>query len=104
MQKSPFNITSHHKNSGPRIRYLIDKFLNPTSMEKVKSRLEILLIYVTLIVSLSAFKEELSKIYLSLSYSEITASQYLLYCVYGFSLCLYLYILEFILSDTRIGK
>jgi hypothetical protein len=79
-------------------------FHKSTSMEKIKERLEILLLYVTLIVSLSAFKDELSKICLPLGYEKITAAEYLLYCIYAFSLCLYLYILEFTLSGTKIGK
>jgi len=72
-------------------------------MDKFKGKYEIILGFVTLVVSLSAFKEELSKIYIDLGFTTITFSQYFLYSVVGFSLCLYLYIIEFTVRETRIG-
>jgi hypothetical protein len=72
-------------------------------MDKLKNKYEIILGFVTLIISFSAFKDELSKIHYDLGYTTITASQYFLYAVYGFSFCLYLYILENIFRDTKFG-
>lgn len=74
------------------------------AMDKLKNKYEIILGFVTLIISLSAFKDELSKINLELGYATITVANYLLYCVYGFSLCLYFYIIENIFRDTKVGK
>lgn len=73
-------------------------------MEKIKNKFEIILGFVTLIVSLSAFKDELKEIHLRLGYITINASTYFLYCVYGFSLCLYFYIMETVFRDTKIGS
>lgn len=72
-------------------------------MDKLKNKYEIILGFVTLVISFSAFKDELSKIQFNLGYVNITAAQYFLYAVYGFSFCLYLYILENVFRDTRIG-
>ena len=73
-------------------------------MDKIKNKYEIILGFVTLIISLSAFKEELAKVILELGYTTITLSDYFLWIVYGLSICLYLYIIEKIVSDTRIGN
>jgi len=71
-------------------------------MDKIKNKYEIILGFVTLIVSLSAFKNELSGISFNLGYLTINSDEYFLYCVLGFSVCLYLYILEQVIRDTRI--
>lgn len=73
-------------------------------MDKIKNKYEIILGFVTLVISLSAFKEELAKVVLELGYSTITLADYFLWIVYGLSICLYFYILEKIVSDTRIGN
>lgn len=73
-------------------------------MEKSKNRFEIILGIITLIISLSAFKEELAKINIDLGFKTITLAEYFLYCIYGFSLSLYFYILEIVARDTEIGK
>lgn len=72
-------------------------------MEKLKGKYEVILGFVTLIVSLSAFKDELSKVTLDLGFTTISLATYFLYSVYGFAICLYLYIVENIVRDTKIG-
>jgi hypothetical protein len=73
-------------------------------MDKIKNKYEIILGFVTLVISLSAFKEELAKVVLELGYTTITLADYFLWIVYGLSICLYFYIVEKIVSDTRIGN
>jgi hypothetical protein len=72
-------------------------------MEKLKGKYEIILGFVTLVVSLSAFKDELAKVNLELGWTTISLAEYFLYAVYGFSICLYLYIVEHIVRETKIG-
>jgi hypothetical protein len=73
-------------------------------MKKTKNKFEIILGVVTVIISLSAFKDELTQIDLNLGFKTITLAEYFLYCIYGFSISLYLYILEIVVRDTKIGK
>ncbi|KIA99246.1 hypothetical protein OA93_06355 [Flavobacterium sp. KMS] len=73
-------------------------------MEKVKNKYEVILGFVTLVISLSAFKQELAEIRLNLGYITITLADYFLYSVYGLCVCLYLYILEKVASETKIGS
>jgi len=73
-------------------------------VEKSKNKFEIILGVVTLIISLSAFKEELTQVDINLGFKTITLANYFLYCVYGFSISLYLYILEIVARDTKIGR
>jgi len=73
-------------------------------MEKIKNKYEIIFGFVTIVISLSAFKEELSKINLNLGYTTFTLSNYFLFIVFGLSICLYLYVSENIAQDTKIGK
>lgn len=72
-------------------------------MEKLKGKYEVILGFVTLVVSLSAFKDELAKVHLELGWTTISLADYFLYAVYGFSICLYLYIVEHIVRETKIG-
>ncbi|MBD0725763.1 hypothetical protein B6A10_11275 [Flavobacterium sp. L1I52] len=73
-------------------------------MEKIKGKYEIILGFATLIISLSAFKDELSQINLELGFIKISLSQYFLYSVFGFCLCLYFYIIEHAVRETKIGQ
>lgn len=73
-------------------------------MERLKGKFEIILGFVTLVVSLSAFKDELSLVEIQLGYATLSLSEYLLYSVYGFSICLYLYTIELIVRETAIGS
>lgn len=73
-------------------------------MERLKGKFEIILGFVTLVVSLSAFKEELSLVNIDLGYASLSLAEYLLYSVYGFSVCLYLYTMELIVRETKIGS
>jgi hypothetical protein len=73
-------------------------------MEKIKNKYEIIFGFVTIIISLSAFKEELSKINLNLGYTTFSLANYFFFIVIGLSICLYLYVSENIAQDTKIGK
>ncbi|MFT3911493.1 MAG: hypothetical protein QM737_18865 [Ferruginibacter sp.] len=70
-------------------------------MEQNKNRYELILGFVTLIISFSAFKDELKAINVNLGFYSFTLADYLLKVVYGFSLCLYLYILEKIARQSK---
>lgn len=72
-------------------------------MEKLKGKYEVILGFITLVVSLSAFKEELSKVDINLGYTTVNLANYFLNAIYGLCICLYLYIIERITSETRIG-
>lgn len=72
-------------------------------MDKIKGKFEVILGFVTLVVSLSAFKDELTEVQIDLGHTTITLAKYLLYSVYGFSACLYLYTMELIVRETKIG-
>lgn len=73
-------------------------------INKIKSKYEIILGFVTLTISLSAFKDELKTVKLNLGFTHFTLADYFLYVVYGFSICLYLYVTENIARDFNIGK
>jgi hypothetical protein len=73
-------------------------------MDKIKNKYEIILGFATLVISLSAFKDELAKVTLELGYMTITLADYFLWVVYGLSICLYFYIVEKIATDTKIGN
>lgn len=72
-------------------------------MESIKNKYEIILGFVTLIISLSAFKDELSNISIETGLINFTLSDFLLWIIIGFSICLYLYVVEKICKDTKIG-
>ncbi len=72
-------------------------------MDKLKDKYEIILGFVTLVISFSAFKEELAKISLPLGYTTLIASDFLLYIVIGFGFCLYWFIMENVFRETKIG-
>lgn len=73
-------------------------------MDKLKNKYEIILGFATIIISLSAFKDELDKITISLGFADISLAKYFLYCIVGFSISLYLYVIEKIFCDTKIGQ
>lgn len=73
-------------------------------MNNLKNKYEIILGTVTLIISYSAFKDQLSEIVIPFStYYNLLVSDYIFYCIIGFSFSLYLYVIEKLFSDTRIG-
>ena len=72
-------------------------------MDKIRNKYEIILGFVTLVLSFSAFKDELKLIVLELGYCSISVADLFLYCVYGFAICLYFYIIEQVVRDTNIG-
>lgn len=63
-------------------------------MEQNKNRYELILGFVTLIISFSAFKDELKMIEIDIGFYKFTLADYLLKIVFGFGLCIYLYIIE----------
>ncbi len=73
-------------------------------MDKIKNKFEVILGFATLIISLSAFKDELSKVTLELGYTSITLADYFLWVVYGLSICMYFYVTENFARDTKFGK
>jgi len=73
-------------------------------MEKIKAKYEVILGFVALIISLSAFKDELAKVSIPLIHTTISLADYYLSIVYCLSICLYLYIIENIAKDTKIGS
>jgi HEPN domain-containing protein len=70
-------------------------------MDKLKERWEFIVGYVALIVSLSAFKDELTLINLNLGFLTFTAAQYLFALILSFLFSLHLYLIPFLLSATR---
>ncbi|MCB9165434.1 MAG: hypothetical protein H6592_13555 [Flavobacteriales bacterium] len=73
-------------------------------LERLREKYEVILGFVTLVISLSAFKDELAAVQIDLGWIQFSLATYLLYCVYGFSLCLYLYVSESFLKETPLGK
>jgi hypothetical protein len=70
-------------------------------MDKLKERWEFIIGYVALIVSLSAFKDELTNINLNLGFYSISAAQYLFILILSFLFSLHLYLIPFLLSATK---
>ena len=70
-------------------------------MDKLKERWEFIVGYVALIVSLSAFKDELTRINLNLGFLTTTAAKFLFALILGFIFTLHLYLIPFLLSSTR---
>lgn len=71
--------------------------------DKIKGKYEIILGFVTLVVSFSAFKSELEGYKIDLGYIYFSLAEYLLFCVVSFSICLYLYLLDKTFQDTKVG-
>lgn len=72
-------------------------------MEKLKGKYEIILGFVTLVFSFSAFKDEISKLILDFGFTQLSVANIFLGCIVGFSISLYLYVLELAVRDTKIG-
>jgi len=70
-------------------------------MEKLKERWEFIVGYVALIVSLSAFKDELSKIEMNLGFASFNVAQFLFILILGFLITLHLYLVPFLFSSTK---
>lgn len=70
-------------------------------MSKLKTRYEFIIGYVAIIISLSAFKEELGSFNLDLGYIEFSASNYLFSLILGSLLGLHIYIVPFLFSSTK---
>ncbi len=70
-------------------------------MDKIRDKYEIILGFVTLVISFSAFKEDLSKIIINLGYTSITLADYFICCICGLSICMYFFVLEKSFQDTK---
>jgi len=72
--------------------------------QTIKNKYEAIFGFVTLVISLSAFKDELEKVNVDLRFINFTLAGYFLWVIYGFCLCLYLYIVEHMVRETAIGN
>lgn len=70
-------------------------------MDDKNNRYELIIGFVTLIISFSAFKEELKNVNLDLGFYKFSLADYLLKVVYGFGFCVYLYIIERIARQSK---
>ena len=70
-------------------------------MEKKNNRYELIIGFVTLILSFSAFKDELAKVSINLGYYQFSLADYLLVIVYGFGFVVYLSVLEKVARESK---
>lgn len=70
-------------------------------MDKLKERWEFIVGYVALIVSLSAFKDELTFINLDIGFSVFNSAQFLFALILGFLFSLHIYLIPFLFSSTK---
>ncbi|GET33181.1 hypothetical protein PbJCM13498_20440 [Prolixibacter bellariivorans] len=73
-------------------------------MEKLKDKYEILIGFITIVISFSAFKDELKAITIDLGFVDFNLSQYFFVIVIGFLFSIYLYTVESVLNKTRLGN
>ncbi|MHC4122915.1 MAG: hypothetical protein ACYSSI_05015 [Planctomycetota bacterium] len=73
-------------------------------MENLKNRYEFILGFVGLAISLSIFKEELSKIDINLGFVQFPLLNYFFIVLVGLLICLYLYVIEKTFRNTKIGN
>lgn len=73
-------------------------------MEDLKDRYGFILGFVGLAISLSAFKDELSRIIINLGFIKFPLSWYFFAIIIGFVICLYLYTIERVVRNTRFGN
>jgi hypothetical protein len=72
-------------------------------IDAIKNKYEVILGFVTVVISLSAFKDELAKVHINIGILQFTLADYFLMIIYGFSICLYFYVIEQVARDSRIG-
>jgi hypothetical protein len=70
-------------------------------MNNIKDKLELIIGYAAVIISMSAYKEELSKITIDLSFFQFTLSQYLFVLIIGFVATLHFYSVPYFFSVTK---
>ena len=70
-------------------------------MEKLKERYEIIIGYIGLILALSAFKDDVSKININIGFYVVNAANYLVGLIICLFFTLHLYMLTFVFSSTR---
>lgn len=73
-------------------------------MEKFKDKYEILIGFITIVISFSVFKEDFQDIVVNLGFIDFNLSQYFFVIVIGFLLSIYLYTVEGVLSKTKLGN
>lgn len=72
--------------------------------QTIKNKYEAIFGFVTIVISLSAFKDELAKVSVDLHFIKFNLAEYFLWVIYAFCLCLYLYVMEHRVRETAIGS
>src|SRR5690606_19707347 len=70
-------------------------------MKEIKDRWQFIIGFAAIIISLSAFKEELSKIVVDFQYISFSLSQYLFILIVSFVSVIHLYVIPYIFSSTK---
>jgi len=70
-------------------------------MDSNKKRYELLIGFVTLIISLGLFKDELAKYSIDIGFAAFTAANYFFFVVLGLGLALYIYVIVYVLKSFR---
>lgn len=73
-------------------------------MDRIKNKYELILGFSTLVISFSAFKDDLKLIQVDLGYYSFPLSTYGLWITCGFAFCVYLYIIDELSRDYAIGR
>ena len=71
-------------------------------MDRQKERYQLVIGFVAIVISLSAFKDQLDKVKLNLGFASLTLSDYLLSLTLGFVLVVYIYTIPFLFITTKI--
>jgi hypothetical protein len=70
-------------------------------MKEIKDRWQFIIGFVAIIISLSAFKEELNKIVINYQFISFSLSQYLFILILSFISVMHLYVIPYIFSTTK---
>lgn len=70
-------------------------------MKEIKDRWQFIIGFAAIIISLSAFKDELSKILIDFQFISFSLSQYLFILIVSFISVIHLYVIPFIFSTTK---
>lgn len=70
-------------------------------MKEIKDRWQFILGFAAIIISLSAFKDELNKIVVDFHFISFSLSQYLFVLIFSFISVIYLYVIPYIFSTTK---
>lgn len=70
-------------------------------MKEIKDRWQFIVGFVAIIISLSAFKDELNKIVVDFRFISFSLSQYLFILIVSFISLIHLYVIPYIFSTTK---